>query len=164
MNYTEVPLNGKAGEGKFILIDNEDYHKVEGYSINFHHTGYAVITRKVNGKRKQLRLHRYILDAKDNEWVDHKNHNLLDNRKENLRICNNQQNQFNKLKNKNASSIYKGVRKIPESYQASIKFNGKTYHLGTFKTEKEAAEAYNKKTQELFGEFALLNIIKYEKT
>jgi len=44
-------------------------------------------------------------------------------------------------------------------YIATIAENGKTKHLGTFKTEKEAAIAYNKKALELWREFAKLNVI-----
>lgn len=39
-------------------------------------------------------------------------------------------------------------------------FLGKNFHLGYFKTEKEAAEAFNKKSLELSGKFAVLNKIK----
>jgi hypothetical protein len=158
-NTILVPLTGEKGKGKFILMDKEDYHIVEGKAINYHHTGYAVVSRVVDGKRKQLRLHRLIVNAQPNDYVDHKNHDLLDNRKQNLRICTNQQNQFNKLKKKDASSKYKGVSYVPEHYKCSIKYNGKNIHLGTFKTEDEAAKAYNKKAKELFGEFAILNIL-----
>lgn len=41
-----------------------------------------------------------------------------------------------------------------------IMLNKKGINLGTYKTENEAANIYNKKAKELFGEFAKLNIIK----
>lgn len=160
--FKKIQLNGNAGKDKFILVDEEDFIKISEYNNHYHHTGYAVTTRRINGKNKQIRIHRLILNANENDYVDHINHDKLDNRRCNLRICTNSQNQANRLKKRNASSIYKGVRKIPESYQAFIKFKGKAFHLGTFNNEIKAAEAYNNKAKELFGEFALLNIIKYD--
>jgi hypothetical protein len=34
------------------------------------------------------------------------------------------------------------------------------YHIGSYKTEIEAAKAYNKKAIELFGEYAKINKIE----
>lgn len=57
---------------------------------------------------------------------------------------------------KHTSSIYVGVAYLRGVWQATIK---NTY-IGRYKTEKEAALAYNKKARELFGENAKLNKIE----
>ena len=59
---------------------------------------------------------------------------------------------------KRTTSMYKGVWK-ETAWRAGIKHDAKTIHLGSFKTEEEAARAYNEKALELFGEFAKLNEI-----
>lgn len=62
---------------------------------------------------KLIQIHRLIMDCielKENEFIDHKNRNKLDNRKENLRFVNNQQNSFNSSVNKNNTSGLIGVR------------------------------------------------------
>lgn len=81
--------------------------------------------------------------------------------KDNCRWITHQQNLHNTKKRK-GSSLYKGVSKNKKSgvYQASIFKDGKTYPLGTFTCEKEAALAYNKKAYELNGEYAYLNTIE----
>jgi hypothetical protein len=65
---------------------------------------------------------------------------------------------------KNKSDIYKGVKKTNNNrYIATISKSSKKIHLGSFDTPEEAAEAYNKKSRELFGKFAYQNDIKKSK-
>lgn len=69
--------------------------------------------------------------------------------------------QGKKINQGKAHSIYAGVtrdKKHP-SWLASITKDKIKYYLGSFKTEEEAALAYNKKALELYGENARLNII-----
>jgi group I intron endonuclease len=73
----------------------------------------------------------------------------------------------NKNRKHNSTSKYWGVRKAKNTkagqrWCASICFEGKNIYLGYFKTEKEAAEAYNAKSLELFGDKGNLNIIVEE--
>ena len=63
----------------------------------------------------------------------------------------------NRGKRKNTSSKYKGVTKRYNGYHAQIVSNKINHYLGTFKTEREAAWAYNKAALELFGEYACIN-------
>lgn len=91
--------------------------------------------------------------------VDHRNCNGLDNRKENLRICTNQQNNMNKVSYRNSSSKYKGVYKDNErgGWAAQITIDGKKKFIGRYKIEEDAAVAYDRFAIKLFGEFAKLN-------
>lgn len=54
---------------------------------------------------------------------------------------------------------YTGVYKEHGRYRALITYKGNTMHLGMYQTPEEAAEAYNKKSFELFGEEGKINII-----
>jgi hypothetical protein len=91
--------------------------------------------------------------------IDHINHNGLDNRRQNLRVCSGYQNQYNRIKY--PTSQYKGIfarkRKSGIAYVAVVKFNQKRYYAGTYDTPIEAARAYDRKARELFGEFACVN-------
>ena len=91
--------------------------------------------------------------------IDHINGNGLDNRKVNLRLCNSSQNQRNARKRKSGTSRFKGVdwHKESKKWRARICVNRKRIHIGRYKSEFEAAQAYDKKAIELFGEFASLN-------
>lgn len=160
----EIYLN----KGYKVIVDDEDFD----YLNQFRWTAlvmpnsdrvYAVRTeRDEQYQTKNFRMHRVIMNINDRHiHVDHINHNTLDNRKFNLRICTPQENSMNARKwNKvKTSSKYKGVRfrKDSKKYEARIRFNNKLIILGSFKDELDAAKAYNKKSIELFGEFAVLN-------
>ena len=77
--------------------------------------------------------------------VDHINHNKLDNRKSNLRICTHQQNCMN------VSDNVKGIHydKSRNKWMAHIK--GK--NLGRFNTKEEAIEARKQAEMDYFGEY-----------
>ena len=103
---------------------------------------------------------REIMSCPPEYQVDHINHNTLDNRKYNLRLCTIAQNQHNQqIKNVNKTSKYKGVSWSPrqKSYRADIVKGKEHLFLGYYKDEIDAAQAYDNKAAELFGEFANLN-------
>lgn len=164
----KIPLAGKWGKGQFALVDERDYEKLllMGGWIVFNSRGkpYVIRSSKVNGKRKNLFMHRIILSASDADRVDHINGNTLDNRRSNIRICTLSQNGANRPMQQNNTTGYKGVfydaRCIYRPYYSKVHYRGKQIRIGCYKTKEEAALAYNKKAVELWGEFALLNIVK----
>ncbi len=146
---------------RFALIDNFDFEWLSQWNWFFHKAGskaYVARTIKCKGVRKKIYMHRLLLNAPGDLQVDHINGNGLDNRRFNLRLCTNAQNQHN-CKAKGGSSRYKGVCFIRTSdkWLASIRFNYKSRHIGYFVSEIEAAKAYDEKAKELFGEFAQTN-------
>ncbi len=158
--YKLIPLT----LGLFSKVDTEDYERLKCY--NWQATGienYYYGIRKVS-KGKHIKIHREIMGVLDRKlYVDHINGDTLDNRKENLRVCTPEQNQFNRKKQKgNYTSIYKGViwNKINLNWNARISCKGKRIHLGVFDNEKGAAKAYNEAAIKYFGEFAKLNVVK----
>lgn len=141
--------------GATTIVDDDDYEVLSRHRW-YLCQGYVV--RGVKGR--QVRMHRHIMGDPD-MFVDHKNRNKLDNRKENLRLCTPSQNQANKIKgNRLYSSKYKGVTKsYNNKWLAQVRKDGKVYCIGVFHTEISAALAYNEKAKELFGEFARGNEI-----
>lgn len=89
-------------------------------------------------------LHRYIMNCSEEKIIDHINHNTLDNRKSNLRICNNYENGFNRLGA--CINSYTGVRGVSYNYksnqfEARFTYKNEIYDLGLFYTLSEAKEA-----------------------
>lgn len=154
----QIPLN----RGLFALVDDADFESLSQFKWTATRapkckTFYAVRQIYVDGKRKQMRMHRQLLPGA--RYIDHKDRNGLNNQRENLRPCTQHQNLGNSVwKNKHG---FKGVRldrrNKSNPWLAKI-FNGtRTLHLGNFSKKEEAALAYDKKAMEFFGEFARLN-------
>ena len=138
------------------IVDMDDYEIVKSYKYNFSGRVYV----RVSGKSKEgfAFLHQLLLQTR---WIDHADGDTLNNRRSNLRLCTNQQNQFNQKPQKGGLSKYKGVvlQDRLKPYYARIYLNGVGIYLGAFLTEKEAALAYNVAAIEYFGEFAHINVI-----
>tara|TARA_R110002096_G_scaffold299914_1_gene494671 strand:- start:184 stop:747 length:564 start_codon:yes stop_codon:yes gene_type:complete len=166
----------KLTQDQWALVDDEDYDRLNEHKWcatankqrgKFYFYVVRASPRDSNGKRKPIRMHREITNAPKGKMVDHINGNPLDNRKENLRVCTNQENLRNRGKSKNNKSGYKGVsyrkkakdmiNEHSKPWWAFIAGNGKGGYLGVYKTKEEAARVYDKKAIELFGEFAVLN-------
>jgi hypothetical protein len=107
--------------------------------------------------KQTIRMHTVVAGTPKGFHTDHINHDTLDNRSENLRICTHSQNQMNKGKRSDNTSGYKGVRKCGNSWQAQISTNKNNYYLGSYSTPEEAARAYDEAAKRLCGEFAALN-------
>lgn len=161
----KLELSGKKGRGLFVLIDDEDFEKVNKWKWQLSNRGYAsrpqwIKPRKLN-KQTTIYLHRLILSFPDLE-VDHINMNKLDNRKENLRLVNDLESSYHRGKHKDNRSGYKGVsfheqKWRKKKWRAQIKINGKNINIGYFDNPIEAARTYDKVAKENFGKFAYLN-------
>lgn len=145
----------KLTQGKYALIDHEDFELVSRFKWYFSSLGY--VSR--SGCKKHFTLHQLIMKTKKGEYVDHVNRNKLDNRKENLRIVTNQQNSFNRIKSKNNKTGYKGVtyNKNANKFMSYINLNYKQIYLGLFNDKKEAAQSYNIAAIKYHGKFARIN-------
>lgn len=135
----KIPLT----QGKFALIDDEDYKLISKYKWHYH-SGYAARTLKT------IRMHRVILNAKPEEEIDHINRNTLDNRRQNLRIASKSQNAHNKGVRKDNTSGQKGVHynKDKKLWISRIQVENKRYYIGNYKTKDEAIMAYRKAQME----------------
>lgn len=153
-----IPL----GKGKVAIVDEVDYEHLMQWNWHASAWDYAIRFDWVDGKPKCLYMHREILKPKPwpLEQTDHINQNKLDNRRINLRICSAVQNQGNRWKSRHAkTSKFKGVHwcKSHNRFAAFGREGDANKNLGSFRTEIEAAKAYNRWAVGYFGQFAQLN-------
>lgn len=138
--------------GKEVLIDDDDMHI-------FHATKWHVCkSRNTFYLKDKLgrSFHRVIMSTEGDQLVDHINRNGLDNRKANLRLCTESQNRANTTKRAGCSSQFKGVLNDRGGWNAAIR-KGRQVHIGRYRTEIEAALAYNEAARIIHGQFAVLN-------
>lgn len=122
-----------------LKVDVEDYNKLTDYSWYIASTGYvACKNRKVS-----LLMHRFILNYEGDLIVDHINHDKLDNRKTNLRLCTQVQNQNNRetITQANNTSGVNGVSFCQYGWHAYVWVNRKRIHLGYYVSIALATEA-----------------------
>lgn len=124
------------------MIDIEDIPKVKYTKWKLSASGYVMNNLKFKGSNKHLS--RVILNT--NQFVDHINHNTLDNRKCNLRIVTKSQNQMN--------CNYKGVSYTKNNkWYAHIKLNQRMINLGVYVDKEEAYLARWYAEEMLFKEY-----------
>ncbi len=145
-----IPL----GDGHYAYVDAADYEELSRYAWHLN-GGYAV--RHEKGKR--IYMHREIMQAPQGMVVDHIDGNRANDCRFNLRVCTRAENQRNQRKRLGSQSQFKGVTycKQHRKWLARCRGRGRTYRLGYFDNEVDAARAYDRKAVELFGEFARLN-------
>lgn len=166
----------------FALVDDEDYPLLSRHKWYILFSGkrkrpYAFTrfyTEHDTKNGKTFLMHHMIMGTSSS--IDHWNQNSLDNQKENLRAATYQQNGWNKGKAKacrhgKPSSQYKGVSKYTNTkgetlWRVIIKLTkkdetpAKYLRINNFKTEEDAAKAYDREIVKLRGKWAVTNVLK----
>jgi hypothetical protein len=160
-NYAIVDISTKKFPNTHCIIDLEDIEKIKNINWSPNINGYAH-----GGSYKKFLMHRFILNAKKGQIIDHINGNILDNRKVNLRLVTHQQNLWNNTKNKSivtsrTGTKYVGVSlspvalryKLKRPYVARMTVDNKTVNLGYYETPEQASNAYQQKAKEIKGQY-----------
>lgn len=163
----ETAIHLKTSDGKTIetLISTDDLEKVKDFigtwypswnegTQSYYVTGYGGY---VNGKKKKVSLHRWIMDDPESYEVDHIFHDTLDNRYGNLRIVSPSVNNLNRKK---SCGVYKsddGIR-----WFGKIKFEGEVVRLGPFPSKKKAQSCVDAKREEMISKYSFQDGLAYE--
>jgi hypothetical protein len=152
------------------IVEHKDYAEIIIYNIKHKEVARAIIDLKDVGickkhkwyldgrgyvatnKKGWLGLHRLLLNdqlTKEKPQVDHINGNKLDNRGNNLRICNNTENNRNQ---KTALGI--SFNKSSKKWHTYIILNGRMKHLGLFENKNVALKIRREAELKYFKEFA----------
>jgi len=134
-----------------FYFDLEDLEKVKKYNW-FTKRGYIL---SHDDNHNEIYLHRFVMNIGDNEIIDHINHDTKNNKKINLRICNQSKNQMNKKIQSNNKSGVTGVfwDKQRNAWKSYISKNKKRINLGWFDNFKEAVKVRKEAEEKYFGEY-----------
>lgn len=150
-------------QGRCAIVDDDDYDRIALHKWCLHRVRNNIYAKRaiaVDGKHVTILMHREILSEPVSFGIDHWNNIGLDNRKSNLRICDQSLNQANQDKRRTtATSTFKGVSWCTRDRKWTVRLtvDRKCRNLGNFDSEVEAARAYNAAAIAAFGEFAKLN-------
>lgn len=146
-DYAEVILGNK----KVTIIDLEDVEKVKNYKWNQLKNGYI----KTIIDKQTIYLHRLVTNCPDDMEVDHEDHDKLNNRKYNLRICTSQENSRNHRLHKSNTSGINGVSWSEKQgvWCGFIGIDNKTVYLGCSENIEEVKEIRELADNTIFKEY-----------
>jgi hypothetical protein len=143
---------------RFATVDACDYDRIARYRwFAVRQEGRYYARRNAKGGAAAY-MHREVVHAPKGMVVDHRDNNGTSNCQVNLRVCTQQENSYNSRPH-GCSSKYKGVSYLADLdvWQAAICTEYKTWPIGNYQDEVEAARAYDREAYRRFGAFAWLN-------
>lgn len=150
---------------RVAAISASDLEKVYPFTWTYHNRDYVVCyqVKAMGWPKKTCFLSDWLVRPDEGFCVDHIDGKGLNNARDNMRVATHSQNHANKPKPRNIkntkTSQYKGVSwdTTTGKWFVLVACQGKQYFVGRFINEIDAANAYDDKARELFGEFAKTN-------
>lgn len=142
------------------IVDEQDFDKIKDYKWSSIFCGKAKSPYAVSSHfGKIVYMHRIVMGAKSDQFVDHIDGNGLNNSRENLRFATTSQNNMNQRKRSDNTSGHKGISWCPdrEKYQVYINIDRKRKSLGRYKTLEEAIYVRDQAVKAHYGEYSREN-------
>lgn len=142
-------------KNKYALVDDDLVDSLNQWKWRIGGHGYATRAlpkqERVNGKQGNIFMHRVIDETPTGQYIDHINHNKLDNRKENLRRVTYSQNCMNKSLQSNNTTGYRGIHwnKKLSKWQVTICIMRKNIYLGIYE-DLETAKKVRRDAEEMY--------------
>jgi hypothetical protein len=168
-DYVIIYTKDQQGGRHECLIDAEDFDKINSFRGRW----YAFLQKDTqcyygrNSKYIKPNIEEHIVASEsihnivmnfiqnDSEFVDHIDHNTLDNRKKNLRIISFSENSKNRRsRNSNNKTGYRNVCLVDGWYIVQLQIDRKNKILGKFKNVHKAGKFAKEMRIKYYGEFA----------
>jgi hypothetical protein len=148
----------KLSCGRVTRVDDEDFELLSQWQWYLRGGKYVGRSRRIGESwySEEVRLHRVITNAPKGLVVDHINHDTLDNRRSNLRVCTYSQNLCNRGAEKGKAG-FKGVYVAGRKYRSIIRNGGRLIFLGSGRDEESLARIFDRAAIAVQGDFAYTN-------
>ena len=145
-------------QGFVSVVDDDDYPLVRDFKWRaLNSRGFVYAARSVG--RSAVLMHRVIAGAKPGQIVDHIDHDTLNNRRANLRVCTHAEIMRNSKFRSHSRTVIKVVMLEKHGcryrFLATVRHDNKRYRKW-FATLEDATKWAEEKRKELHGEFAYL--------
>ena len=146
MSTVKLPVTN----GPMTLVDDDIARKLEGKKLFRSGKGGQYVGLSYEGKK--LLLHRFVMNDPEGKLVDHKYGQTYDNRRDNLRVCNQSENNLNRRVASKSDTGYRLVYTDHSPYRFSVatKVNRKNKHISNFRSRHVAG---------IFADQILVNIV-----
>lgn len=140
------------------VIDDDDFELIRGFKWRAHSSRtYIYAAGRAPGIACML-MHRLITGAENGMYVDHIDHDTLNNRRSNLRVCSASENGCNRKVFAHSRSQIRNVWQEKDSrgylrWRADVRFSGKRVRRW-FNSSEEAKKWADSVRFNLHGEFA----------
>lgn len=155
MEQANVPLFRNNRIVAQAMIDAEDRPLVDPYHWRLDDRGYASAHTTREDVKTRVYMHRLIMGLVefDGQMVDHLNHDKIDNRRSNLRICTNRVNQLNRRgANSGSGTGTRNVYWVPKLGKFKVEITaGQRHYLGMFRDRGDAERAASEARERLIG-------------
>jgi HNH endonuclease len=137
----------KLADGRTVLVSEEDEQFLKQWSwglVRSTKTAYAGRGERIGGVYFKILMHRIIAERMglqiEGLEIDHKNHDGLDNRRENLQAVPKAVNQQRSNERSDNTTGFKGINwnKQQQKYVVRLSIEGIRHNLGTVETITEA--------------------------
>lgn len=149
-------LYNVSNYGRVLCVKRMSNGRLKNKFLALSQDGYTTVRLYKNGKSKTIKVHQLVamvfLGHKPNGYkqvVDHIDFDRTNNRADNLRIISQRKNTDKKHLKSTSEFVGVSYSRSARKYKAAITINGKIKYLGMFKSQLEAARAYNEAKKRL---------------
>jgi hypothetical protein len=138
--YAEIIITGK--HSGIVIVDIDDVERLQEYTWCISKASKTSTKDyiKTTSKGKTIRIHRFIIEANEDELVDHRNRNTLDNRRKNLRKSDKTGNAINCGKRSDNKSGKIGVTRFKAGHWLGFYHNKSSFISKSFSVSKYGEE------------------------
>lgn len=152
----------KLKSGIIVQVDDQDATWLWKFSTAWRPIGgYISCAKGTSGvNRKYYYIHKMIAEKMGldiSRIINHKDRNLLNNQRCNLREATNSQSKINRRLFKNNKLGYKGIYPKGNKFRVQLYKDKQTYYIGTYKSLTEAIKARDKAVKRIHGDFGCID-------